>query len=106
SASHPVGHPMAIRADQYGLLTSTHYGTTPHADSVFTDLRDGNLTGHSFTGRIVRSDPDRPPRASRGGPLPRVRRLELGLTEYGATPLPFYEGPEFVAVRTGSPAHQ
>lgn len=102
SGSHPVGHPMAIRADHYGLLTSTHYGTSPHAQSVLTDLIEGNLSGHSFTGRIYRSDPDRVPRAVRGGSLPKVRRLELGLDEYGATPLPFYEGADTVAVRAQS----
>jgi len=102
SGSHVLGHPLAIRSDHYGLLTSTHYGTTPHADSVFTDLVEGNVRGHSFTGRIFRSDPDRVPRATRGASLPKVRRQELGLDEYGPTPMPFYAGADTVAVRGGS----
>ena len=101
SASHPLGHPMAIRADHYGLLTSTHYGTTDIADRVFTDIKDGNITGHSFTGGIFRSDPPRKPRAVRGGALNKVRRLELGLDEYGPSPLAYYEGAGLVAVRGG-----
>lgn len=97
--SHPVGHPMAIRSDGHGLLTSTHYGTSDVAERTFTDLVEGNLTGHSFTGRIVRSNPERLPRAQRGAALPKVRRLELGLAEYGPTPLPFYEGAQMVGQR-------
>lgn len=97
--SHPVGHPMTIRADTHGLITSTHYGTSDVAQRTFTDLVEGNLTGHSFTGRIVVSDPPVVPRASRAGGLPRVRLRELGLAEYGPTPLPFYTGAQMVGVR-------
>jgi phage head maturation protease len=100
--SFPVGHPLAIRADAHGLLTSTHYGTSDIGEQVLTMLKDGDLTGHSFTGRIVRSDPPRVPRASRAGELPRVRRLELGLDEYGATPMPVYAGAQAVAARAAS----
>lgn len=97
--SHPVGHPLAIRADAHGLLTSTHYGTSDHAERTFRDVIDGNATGHSFTGAIFASDPPRVPRVRRGDDLPRVRLLELGLAEYGPTPLPFYEGAQLVGVR-------
>jgi hypothetical protein len=102
TGAYPVGHPLAIRADGKGLLTATHYGRTAHADTVFTDLIDGNVRGHSFTGRIYRSDPDRVPRVNRGGSLPKVRRLELGLGEYGPTPLPYYEGAQLVGQRARS----
>jgi phage head maturation protease len=98
--SLPIGHPSAIRADGHGLLTSTHY--TSNGERILQGIKDGDLTGHSFTGRIVRSDPQRVPRATRSGDLPRVRRLELGLTEYGPTPLPFYSGAQLVTVRSSS----
>lgn len=98
--SIPVGHPSAIRADGHGLLTSTHY--TSNGEKILQGIRDGDITGHSFTGRIVRSDPQRVPRVSRSGDLPRVRRLELGLTEYGPTPLPYYAGAQLVTVRSSS----
>lgn len=102
--SHPVGHPMAIRADNHGLFTSTHYGSTDVAERVFTDLIEGNLLGHSFTGGIYRSDPPRVPRRRVGDGLPKVRRLEMGLVEYGPTPTPFYTGAQMVGQRayTGS----
>lgn len=96
--AHPVGHPMAIRADGSGLLTATHYGRTPLAEQTFMDLVDGNISGHSWTGRIVRSNPDRVPRRA-GADLPRVRRLELGLAEYGPTPIPYYENTVMVGQR-------
>jgi len=96
--SIPVGHPAAIRVDGHGLMTSTHY--TRNGDAILQGIKDSDFTGHSFTGRIVRRDPTRVPRASRGGDLPRVRLLELGLTEYGPTPLPAYNGAQLVGVRS------
>lgn len=98
--SVPVGHPSVIRVDGHGLLTSTHY--TRNGDAILQGITDGDFTGHSFTGRIVRRDPQRVPRASRGASLPRVRLLELGLSEYGPTPLPSYDGAQLVGVRSYS----
>lgn len=98
-ASVPIGHPSAIRSDRRGLLTSTHYARDPFAQRILDGIIDGNIGGQSFTGRIIRSDPDRVPKVSRGASLPRVRRLELGLSEYGPTPQPYYAGAQTVAVR-------
>lgn len=98
-ASVPIGHPSAIRTDRRGLLTSTHYARDPFAQRILDGIIDGNIGGQSFTGRIIRSDPDRVPKVSRGASLPRVRRLELGLSEYGPTPQPYYAGAQTVAVR-------
>lgn len=102
-ASVPVGHPSMIRADGRGLLTSTHYSRDPFAERILGGIVDGNIGGQSFTGRIIRSDPDRVPTVRRGGDLPRVRRLELGLVEYGPTPQPYYAGALTVAVRAQLP---
>lgn len=102
-ASVPIGHPSAIRTDSRGLLTSTHYSRDPFAQRILDGVIDGNIPGQSFTGRIIRSDPDRVPRVRRGGDLPRVRRLELGLSEYGPTPQPYYAGALTVAVRAQLP---
>lgn len=102
-ASVPVGHPAAIRADGRGLLTGTHYSRDPFADRILNGILDGNIVGQSFTGRIIRSDPDRVPRIHRGGSLPKVRRLELGLAEYGPTPMPYYASALTVAVRAQLP---
>lgn len=96
-----LGHVAAIRSDAHGLLTSTHYGTHELADTVLTQIINGDISGHSFTGRTFRSDPDRVPRVNRSSELTVVRRLELGLQEYGPTPIPYYEDTRVLAVRSG-----
>lgn len=99
----PIGVPVEIRADTRGLLTRTRYSETPLADEVLENIRNGSITAQSFTGRIVRSDPqlrrgDRR-RPDIGGRLPVVRRMELGLREYGPVLWPAYTGAEIVGVR-------
>lgn len=98
--SVPVGHPAVIRADGRGLFASTHYSRDEASERILQGVLDGNIPGHSFTGRIVRSNPDRVPKRVRSGDLPIVRRLELGLTEYGPTPMPYYAGTPVVAARS------
>jgi phage head maturation protease len=99
AGSVPLGHDSAIRADSRGLLTSTHYGNDEFATRILQGVIDGNIAGNSFTGRIIRSDPARRARGRHGSPPPKVRRLELGLSEHGPTPLPYYTGADVVAVR-------
>jgi phage head maturation protease len=101
--SVPIGHPSVIRADGRGLFSSTHYSRDEFADRILGGILDGNIGGQSFTGRIIRSDPDRIPRVRRSGELPRVRRLEFGLAEYGPTPVPVYAGTPVMAVRATTP---
>lgn len=98
--SVPVGHPALIRADGRGLFASTHYSRDEASERILHGVLAGNIPGHSFTGRIVRSNPDRVPRRTRSGDLPIVRRMELGLTEYGPTPMPYYAGTPVVAARS------
>ncbi len=96
--SVPIGRPLQITPDGRGLRTVSRYNKSELADSVLEAIRNGDIRGQSFRGRIYRSDPQRVPR-SRGGKLPLVRRLELGLTEYGPTPTPYYEDAKITAVR-------
>jgi HK97 family phage prohead protease len=101
--SVPLGSPVEIRVEDRGLLTVTRYNNTPLADEILEAIRSGDITGHSFTGRIIRSDPLRPRggyRPSVRGDLPTVRRLELGLREYGPTPFPAYVDTAVVGVRS------
>lgn len=100
--SVPLGSPIDIRVEQHGLLTVTRYNNTPLADEILESIRSGDITGHSFTGRIMRSDPLRPRGGYRRGVkgLPTVRRLELGLREYGPTPFPAYVDTAVVGVRS------
>lgn len=97
----PLGTPLEIRPDGKGLLTVTRYNKGPVADQVLAAIDAGDIKGQSFRGRIIRSNPNgRIPRARPGQPLPKVTRLELGLSDYGPTPVPYYEGADIVAVRS------
>jgi HK97 family phage prohead protease len=102
--SVPLGSPVDIRADNLGLVTVTRYNETPLADEILETIRSGDITGHSFTGRIIKSNPARPPRGGyrRGsrGELTTVHRMELGLREYGPTPFPAYADTAVVSVRS------
>jgi HK97 family phage prohead protease len=102
--SVPLGSPVDVKATDHGLLTITRYSESPLADEILEAIRSGAITGHSFTGRIIRSDPQRPPSrrgyARRGdGSLVTVRRLEMGLREYGPTPFPAYADAAVVGIR-------
>jgi HK97 family phage prohead protease len=105
--SMPIGVPVDIRAEQRGLLTRTRYNDTPLAEEILENIRSGSITSQSFTGRIVRSDPqlrrgDRHRPDSAGG-LRTVRRTELGLREYGPVLWPAYTGAEILGVRMSTP---
>ena len=104
--SMPIGTPVSIQPEARGLLTLTRYSETPFADEILENIRNGAITAQSFTGRIVRSDPQlargdryRPSR----GKLPLVRRMELGLKEFGPTPFEAYSDAEIVGVRMSTP---
>jgi HK97 family phage prohead protease len=104
--SMPIATPVEIRPEARGLLTLARYSDTPFADEVLENIRNGSITAQSFTGRIVRSDPqlrrgDR--HRPRGDQLTRVRRIELGLKEFGPTPFEAYSGAEIVGVRMSTP---
>ena len=101
--SMPLGKPLEVRADARGVLTVTRYNKNPLADQVLESIRNGDLSGQSFSGKFVQSDPARP----RTGYMPApdgtpatVRRMEVALTEYGPTPFPYYETAAIVGVRS------
>jgi HK97 family phage prohead protease len=101
--SYPLGHPSAIRTDNRGLLTSTHYSENDVGERALTLIKEGTITGQSFSGSIRRSDPHivrgGQLRPRKDGTLPTVRRLELGLREYGPTPSPAYTEAQILATR-------
>lgn len=97
--SIPIGSPLEIKPDGKGLLTVTRYNQSPMAEGVLEAIRNGDIRGYSFRGAIFKSNPARIAR-SRGGQLQTVRRMELGLKEYGPTPTPAYQGASIEAIRS------
>lgn len=99
-AQVPLGSPVEITTDSRGLRTVTRYNKSALADSVLEAVRAGDIRAQSFRGGIYRSDPNGKVPRARNGELPTVRRMELGLSDYGPTPSPYYEGAAIVAVRS------
>jgi HK97 family phage prohead protease len=100
AGSVPIGSPVDIRADAKGLRTVTRYNRGELADHVLEAIRNGDIKGYSFRGKIFQSTPSRVPRAKAGGILPTIVRTELGLTEYGPTPSPAYHEAGILAMRS------
>ena len=104
--SIPIGVPVDIAAERRGVLTRTRYNETPLGEEILESVRTGAIVAQSFTGAIMRSDPGlmrgEKHRKARGA-LTTVRRLELGLREYGPTPFPAYSGAEILGVRMALP---
>ena len=104
----PIGVPVDIKPEARGLLTRTRYDLDdPFAQRVLSKIRDGSITAQSFVGRIIRSDPslrrgDRH-RPDSTGNLRTVRRMKLGLREYGPVLWPAYTGAEILGVRMSIP---
>jgi len=101
--SLPLGKPIEVRADGRGVLTVTRYNANPLADMVLESIRNGEITGQSFSGSFLQSTPLAPPsrgyRRASDGTLPTVRRMEVAMREYGPTPFPAYAAAEVVGVR-------
>ncbi|MFJ4735281.1 phage major capsid protein [Streptomyces sp. NPDC088770] len=102
--SVPIGTPLEVRPDGRGLLTVTRYNKTQLADDVLEAIRNGDITGQSFTGRFIKSDPRGPYLPARAGDLTLVTRQEIALIEYGPTPIPAYHDAEIVGVRADGAA--
>lgn len=101
--SVPIGRTVDIRPDSKGLLTVTRINDGQWGDQILDAIRSGSLRGMSFTGTFIRSDPQLRPgqkyRPDAHGKRTLVTRHEIGLIEYGPTPMPAYQGAEVVGVR-------
>lgn len=100
--SMPIGTPVEVRGDDRGLWTITRYNKTPLADEALEAIRTGAITGQSFSGRFIGSDPKTPRggfKPDADGGLPTVTRTEIALSEYGPTPFPAYSQAAIVGVR-------
>jgi HK97 family phage prohead protease len=101
-AQVPLGSPLEIVADIRGLKTVTRYNKSALAESVLEAVRAGDIKAQSFRGGIYRSDPNGKVPRSRSGVLPTVTRMELGLSDYGPTPSPYYKDAAILAVRSAT----
>jgi len=99
----PIGKTVDMKADSRGLWTLTRYHRSELADEVLENIREGSITGYSFSGNFRRSQPLIPRGGFRPnyrtGELPHVRRTESTLKEYGPTPVPIYQDASVVGMR-------
>lgn len=104
----PLGKPLDVRPEARGLLTRTEYDASdPFTERVLSKIHAGTITAQSFVGGIIRSSPElRGPgdrHRARNGTLTTVRRMVLGLREYGPVLFPAYSGAEILGVRMQLP---
>lgn len=108
SGSLAYAVPLDIRADANYLISD--YRVLPgERGDIMLDLLAAGAVGHSFTGRIMRSNPEPGSsgyRRGRNGELTLVERLELGLKEFGATPIPAYDDTHALSIRSDTPDAQ
>jgi len=100
--SMPIGNSQEVRPDGKGLLTISRYNNNPLADQALEAIRNGDIRGMSWSGRIVAQDTKTPRmgfRAKADGSLTLVTRTEIALKEFGPTPFPAYIGADIVNVR-------
>lgn len=96
--SLPLGRVEEVRSDDRGLYTVTRYSNTPLADEVLELIKDGTVTGFSWSGKPVATERSRP-----RGSLPVFKRTEIALKEFGPTPFPSYQDAKVQAVRAEAP---
>lgn len=101
--SVPIGVSEEVRVDGNGLFTRSKFHRTQAADEILEAIKDGSITGYSFRGDFLRSDPQVPRGGFRpgvNGRLRTLRRMECTLDEYGPGTFPAYKGADVVSVRT------
>jgi phage head maturation protease len=103
----PLGKPLFVEPEARGLLTRTEYAKTALGEEVLELIRGGSITAQSFVGACITSDPElRGPGdkyRARNGVLPVVRRMVMGLREYGPVLWAAYTGAEILGVRSQLP---
>lgn len=101
--SVPIGNSSEVIADARGLRTVARYNANPLADQVLEAIRNGDISGMSWSGRIVAQDIRTPRsgfRPAADGSLSLVTRTEIALKEFGPTPFPAYAGADIIGIRS------
>lgn len=91
----PFATPVDIRPDGKGLLTVSRYNDGDLADAILSAWDGGQIRGQSFSGKVHQTRE----LGQRDG-IPHIERTELGLREYGPTPMPAYDGAGLVMIRS------
>jgi len=94
----PIGRAVSVTPDSRGLLTRTEFNRTSLAEEVLELIRSGSITGMSFQGNDLRSDPPLRGPGDRYRPGTAVRRMALSLFEYSPVVFEAYPGAEFLGV--------
>lgn len=94
--SMPLGTALELRAEPKGLLTVTRYAKTALADEVLELIDAGAIRAQSFRGAVLASA--KPVPGANGRPV--IRRMGLGLKEYGPTLFPANSAAKVLAVRS------
>ena len=103
--SMPVAVPLDIKTDGHGVRATDRYHRSQFCDEIVEGLESGAIPGYSFSGRFLRSNPLIPRGGFRqrpGAALPKVRRMESTLREYGPTPFPAYADAAVLGIRSDS----
>jgi len=101
--SVPIGVSTEVVPDARGLRTVARYNANPLADQVLEAVRNGDITGMSWSGRILAQDVKTPRggfKSAADGTLTLVTRTEVALKEFGPTPFPAYVGADIIGVRS------
>ena len=101
--SVPIGVSTEVVPDARGLRTVARYNANPLADQVLEAVRNGDITGMSWSGRILAQDVKTPRggfKSTADGELTLVTRTEVALKEFGPTPFPAYVGADIIGVRS------
>ncbi len=107
--SVPIGVSEEIRVDGNGLFTRARFHRTQAAEEILEAIKDGSITTYSCQGEFLRSDPLVPRggyRPTHNGKLPRVRRTESSLREYGPATFAVYKEAAVVGMRAEQIAAQ
>jgi phage head maturation protease len=104
--SMPVAVSQGIAADGRGVRATDKYHRSQLCDEIVEGLESGAIPGYSFSGQFRRSSPLIPRggfrKNYRTGELPKVRRMESTLREYGPTPFPVYADAAVLGMRSDS----
>src|SRR5258708_5708526 len=102
--SMPVAVPLDIKTDSHGVRATDKYHRSQFCDEIVEGLKSGAIPGYSFSGQFRQSRPLIPRGGFRRGRdgLPRVRRMESTLKEYGPTPFPVYADAAVLGIRSDS----